>query len=226
MQRLQVLEKMNRRTSAQNGAEELKASQTALKDAVALMESPALKAFDLKKENPTTVAKYGDTEFGRGALLARRLVEQGVRFVQVNRGGFDNHGNIFQAMRNHGADMDPAIASLISDLKANGKLEKTLIVVLSEFGRTPRINDGGGRDHWARVFSCMMAGGGIKGGSIIGASDPDGMEVAERPVKVADLHATLCHALGIDLNKELTTPQGRPIRLVRKEANPINELFA
>jgi uncharacterized protein (DUF1501 family) len=129
-------------------------------------------------------------------------------------------------MRNHGADMDPAIASLISDLKANGKLEKTLIVVLSEFGRTPRINDGGGRDHWARVFSCMMAGGGIKGGSIIGASDPDGMEVAERPVKVADLHATLCHALGIDLNKELTTPQGRPIRLVRKEANPINELFA
>jgi len=226
MQRLQVLEKMNCRTSAQNGAEELKASQTALKDAVALMESPALKAFDLKKENPTTVAKYGDTEFGRGALLARRLVEQGVRFVQVNRGGFDNHGNIFQAMRNHGADMDPAIASLISDLKANGKLEKTLIVVLSEFGRTPRINDGGGRDHWARVFSCMMAGGGIKGGSIIGASDPDGMEVAERPVKVADLHATLCHALGIDLNKELTTPQGRPIRLVRKEANPINELFA
>ena len=226
MQRLQVLEKMNRRTSAQNGAEELKASQTALKDAVALMESPALKAFDLKKENPTTVAKYGDTEFGRGALLARRLVEQGVRFVQVNRGGFDNHGNIFQAMRNHGADMDPAIASLISDLKANGKLEKTLIVVLSEFGRTPRINDGGGRDHWARVFSCMMAGGGIKGGSIIGASDPDGMEVAERPVKVADLHATLCHALGIDLNKELTTPQGRPIRLVRNEANPINELFA
>tara|TARA_B100001057_G_scaffold93446_1_gene89812 strand:- start:1134 stop:2351 length:1218 start_codon:yes stop_codon:yes gene_type:complete len=226
MQRLQILEKMNRRTSAQNGAEELKASQTALKDAVALMESPALKAFDLEKENPTTVEKYGDTEFGRGALLARRLVEQGVRFVQVNRGGFDNHGNIFEAMRNHGADMDPAIASLISDLKASGKLEKTLIVVLSEFGRTPRINDGGGRDHWARVFSCMMAGGGIKGGSIIGASDPDGMEVAERPVKVADLHATLCHALGIDLNKELTTPQGRPIRLVRKEANPINELFA
>ncbi|MGI9266524.1 MAG: DUF1501 domain-containing protein [Akkermansiaceae bacterium] len=226
MQRLQILEKMNRRTSAQNGAEELKASQTALKDAVALMESPALKAFDLEKENPTTVEKYGDTEFGRGALLARRLVEQGVRFVQVNRGGFDNHGNIFEAMRNHGADMDPAIASLISDLKASGKLEKTLIVVLSEFGRTPRINDGGGRDHWARVFSCMMAGGGIKGGSIIGASDPDGRELAEHPVKVAHLHATLCHALGIDLNKELTTPQGRPIRLVRKEANPINELFA
>jgi len=225
MQRLQILEKMNRRTSDQKGAKELKASQTALKDAVALMESPALKAFDLKEEIPATVEKYGDTEFGRGALLARRLVEKGVRFVQVNRGGFDNHGNIFEAMRNHGAAMDPAIASLISDLKANGKLDKALVVVLSEFGRTPRINDGGGRDHWARVFSCMMAGGGLKGGSIVGASDPDGMEVAERPVKVADLHATLCHALGIDLNKELTTPQGRPMRLVRKEAAPINELF-
>jgi hypothetical protein len=226
MQRLQILEKMNRRTAAKTGAEELKASQTALKDAVALMESPALKAFDLKEENPATVEKYGDTEFGRGALLARRLVEKGVRFVQVNRGGFDNHGNIFEAMRNHGAQMDPAIASLISDLKASGKLEKTLVVVLSEFGRTPRINDGGGRDHWARAFSCLMAGGGIKGGSIVGATDPDGMEVAERPVKVADLHATLCRALGIDLNKELTTPQGRPMRLVRKEAKPISELFA
>jgi hypothetical protein len=226
MQRLQILEKMNARTTAQKGALELKASQTALRDAINLMESPALKAFNLEEESNQTVEKYGSTEFGRGALLARRLVEKGVRFVQVNRGGFDNHGNIFDAMRDHGAVMDPAIASLLSDLKANGLLSKTLVVVLSEFGRTPRINDGGGRDHWARVFSCMMAGGGIKGGSIVGSSDEDGMDVAERPVKVADLHATLCHALGIDLHKELETPQGRPMRLVRKEASPIHELFS
>jgi len=226
MQRLQILEKMNARTTAQKGALELKASQTALRDAINLMESPALKAFNLEEESNQIVEKYGNTEFGRGALLARRLVEKGVRFVQVNRGGFDNHGNIFDAMRNHGAVMDPAIASLLSDLKANGLLSKTLVVVLSEFGRTPRINDGGGRDHWARVFSCMMAGGGIKGGSIVGSSDEDGMDVAERPVKVADLHATLCHALGIDLHKELETPQGRPMRLVRKEASPIHELFS
>ncbi|MDE0825180.1 MAG: DUF1501 domain-containing protein [Akkermansiaceae bacterium] len=225
MQRLQILEKMNRRSSDKNGGSELKASETALKDAVALMESPALKAFDLKEESTQTIERYGDNEFGRGALLARRLVEKGVRFVQVNRGGFDNHGNIFEAMRNHGGVMDPAIASLISDLKANGKLSKTLVVVLSEFGRTPRINDGGGRDHWARCFSCMMAGGGIKGGSIVGASDEDGMAPAERPVKVSDLHASLCHALGISLSKELYTPQGRPMRLIRKEAEPIRELF-
>ena len=226
MQRLQILEKMNARLSGNLGASAMQASETALKDAVALMESPALKAFEIDEESPQTIARYGDTEFGRGALLARRLVEQGVRFVQVNRGGFDNHGNIFDAMRNHGATMDPGIASLLSDLKANGMLSKTLVVVLSEFGRTPRINDGGGRDHWARVFSALVAGGGTKGGTIIGASDPDGMEPAERPVAVPDLHATLAHALGIDLQKEVIPPQGRPMRLIRKEATPIHELFA
>lgn len=226
MQRLQVLEKMNRKSSNTLGATELKASETALKDAVALMESPALKAFEIDEEKPETIERYGQSEFGRGALLARRLVEKGVRFVQVNRGGFDNHGGIFEAMRSHGAVIDPAIASLLSDLKANGLLSKTLVVVLSEFGRTPRINDSAGRDHWARCFSCLMAGGGLKGGSIIGASDEDGMDPIERPVKVHDLHATLCHALGIDLNKEVITPQGRPMRLVQEGATPIHELFA
>jgi len=223
--RLEILARMNARTSDQLDARKLKASETALKDAIALMESPALKAFELNEENPATVERYGNTEFGRGALLARRLVEKGVRFVQVNRGGFDNHGTIFEAMRNHGATMDPALASLLSDLKANGLLSKTLVLVLSEFGRTPRINDGGGRDHWARVFSAFMAGGGIKGGTIIGASDEDGMEPAERPVKPFDLHATVCHALGIDHNREIITQQGRPMRLLRKDGQPIRELL-
>jgi len=226
MQRLQILEKMNRKASGTLGATELKASEIALRDAVALMESPALKAFEIDEEMPQTIERYGPSEFGRGALLARRLVEKGVRFVQVNRGGFDNHGNIFEAMRGHGAVMDPAIASLIADLKSNGMLSKTLVVVLSEFGRTPRINDAAGRDHWARCFSCLMAGGGLRGGSIVGASDPDGMDPIERPVKVHDLHATLCHSLGIDLKKEVNTPLGRPMRLVQKEATPIHELFA
>jgi len=226
MQRLQVLQQMNSQISGTLGASELKATETALKDAIALMESPALKAFEIDEEKPQTIERYGPSEFGRGALLARRLVEKGVRFVQVNRGGFDNHGNIFEAMRGHGAVMDPAIASLIADLKSNGMLSKTLVVVLSEFGRTPRINDAAGRDHWARCFSCLMAGGGLRGGSIVGASDPDGMDPIERPVKVHDLHATLCHSLGIDLKKEVNTPLGRPMRLVQKEATPIHELFA
>jgi hypothetical protein len=225
MKRLEILAEMNARHSGETGCPEYQATEVALREAVKLMESPALKAFELDDEKPETVARYGDNEFGRGALLARRLVEKGVRFVQVNRGGFDNHGQIFNAMRAHGAVMDPAIASLIDDLRANGKLGRTLVIVLSEFGRTPRINDNGGRDHHARCFSALMAGGGIKGGSIVGASDEDGMVPAERPVQVADIHATVCHALGIDLQREVISPQGRPMRLVRKEAQPIKELF-
>ncbi len=223
--RLEILAEMNARASGRTGCEEMKAAEVALKDAVNLMESPALKAFELKEESQQTIDRYGDTEFGRGALLARRLVEKGVRFVQVNRGGFDNHGNIFEAMRNHGATMDPALASLIADLKANGKLSKTLIVVLSEFGRTPRINNNGGRDHWARVFSAFMAGGGIKGGSIVGATDADGMDPAERPVKVYDIHATICQALGIDITKELYTHDRRPMQIVRKGGQAISEIL-
>lgn len=226
MKRLEILAEMNARVSSETGAPEMIASEVALRDAVKLMESPALKAFELDEEKPETIERYGNNEYGRGALLARRLVEKGVRFVQINRGGFDNHGNIFPAMRAHGAIMDPAIASLIDDLRANGKLARTMVVVLSEFGRTPRINDNAGRDHHARVFSALLAGGGLKGGTIVGASDEDGMEPIERPVQVADIHATICHALGIDFTREVITPQGRPMRLVRKEAAPISEILS
>jgi hypothetical protein len=224
--RLDILAKMNGRTAKSLSSRELKATETALDNAVTLMRSPALKAFDLDSKDNKALARYGETEFGRGALMANKLTKTGVRFVQVNRGGFDNHSNIFTAMQGHGAIMDPAIASLIGDLKAEGRLDKTLVVVLSEFGRTPRINDGGGRDHHARCFSCLMAGGGIKGGTVVGASDEDGVLPAERPVKPHDLHASICHALGVDYTKEMTTPLGRPMDLIKEGAKPISELFA
>ena len=224
--RLEILAKMNLRSASKVGAKEMKAAETALNDAVSLMQSKQLGVFDLEKEDPKRLARYGETDFGRAALLAGKLVETGVRFVQVNRGGFDNHQNIFEAMRTHGEVMDPAIASLIEDLSANGMLDKTLVVMLSEFGRTPRINNDGGRDHWAKVFSTFMAGGGVKGGQVIGSSDIDGMEPDERPVHVPDIHASILHALGIDHSKPLTTPDGRPMTLVRKGSNPIGELFA
>ncbi len=224
--RLDILARMNARTAGRIAARDLNEANVALKDAVSLMKSPALAAFDLENEKPGTLERYGLTEFGRGTLLARKLVETGVRFVQVNRGGFDNHMDIFPAMRNHGAVMDSAVASLIEDLAASGRLEKTLVIMLSEFGRTPRINKDGGRDHHARVFSCLMAGGGVKGGHVIGSSDKEAMEPDERPVKVADLHASVCHALGIDHTRELTTPLGRPMKLVREGAQPVAELFA
>ena len=223
--RLDILAKMNLRNVRGFDAGKAKAVDTATREAVNLMRSPALKAFELKGEDPKTVARYGDTPFGRGALLARRLVETGVRFVQVNRGGFDTHNNNFPAMQNHGDVMDPALASLISDLAASGKLAKTLVLVLSEFGRTPRINTNAGRDHHARCFSCFMAGGGIRGGQVIGESDKDAMLPAERPVNPHDLHASLCHALGIDAAKEVKTPLGRPMRLINEGAKPVMELF-
>tara|TARA_B100000683_G_scaffold262764_1_gene290312 strand:- start:529 stop:1506 length:978 start_codon:yes stop_codon:yes gene_type:complete len=224
--RLDLLARMNARATGKTGVTDFKATDTAIKEAVTLMKSPALKVFDLDKEKPDTLARYGDSDFGRGALLARKLVETGVRFVQVNRGGFDTHSNNFPAMENHALEMDPALAALVEDLAATGKLESTLVLVLSEFGRTPRINSNAGRDHHARCFSCLMAGGGVNGGQVIGASDKDAMEPAERPVKPSDIHATVCHALGIDHEKEVYTPQDRPMVLVREGAEPVHELFA
>ena len=223
--RLDLLTKMNSRHQSAVSAPTLHESSVALDDAVTLMHSPALAAFDLDKEDPKTIERYGATEFGRAALLARKLVEKGVRFVQVNRGGFDMHAGIFQAMRNQGNVMDPALAALIGDLAASGQLDKTLVLVLSEFGRTPVINTGGGRDHHAKCFSCLFAGGGIKGGQVSGSSDADGMEPKDRPVAVPDLHASLCHALGVDYTKEMTTPLGRPMKLVKEGAKPVSELF-
>ena len=225
--RMEILARMNQRTAAAKGADaaEFSAAETALESAVDLMRSPELAVFDLEKEDPKTLARYGETDFGRAALLSRKLIETGVRFVQVNRGGFDNHQNIFDSMRNHGDVMDPAMASLIEDLAASGKLDTTLVVMLSEFGRTPTINNDGGRDHWPKVFSCFMAGGGVKGGQVIGSSDADGAMPDERPVLVPDLHASVVHALGIDPGLQMTTPSGRPMTLVRKGANPVSELF-
>ncbi|HJN11970.1 MAG TPA: DUF1501 domain-containing protein [Pirellulaceae bacterium] len=222
--RLQRLTRFNCRFATNRNDEKLVATATSIDDAARLMRSPALKAFDLDKVPASTLNRYGDTPFGRGAILAKQLVETGVRFVQVNRGGFDTHTNNFPAMRNHGSVMDPALASLVEDLAETGMLENTLVVMLSEFGRTPRINDNAGRDHFPSVFSCFMAGGGIRGGTVVGSSDKNGEKPAERPVHVPDLHATLCHALGIDSTKEVMTPLLRPMKLV-DGGTPIGEMF-
>jgi hypothetical protein len=222
--RLEALARFNQQQAEKLPGDDTVASQTAVGDAVKLMRSPALDAFELSHEKPELLERYGSSPYGRGALLARRLVEKGVRFVQVNRGGFDTHSNNFPAMRNHGDVLDPALATLVQDLADRGLLEKTLVLQLSEFGRTPKINDGAGRDHYPRVFSCFIAGGGVKGGQVIGSSDEDGTEPKDRPVNVPDLHATVCHALGIDCRKEVMTPLQRPMKLV-ESGEAITELF-
>jgi hypothetical protein len=223
--RLEALAKINSRFTSNAQAEQFDATSTATQDAVRLMRSPALEAFELQNESAETRERYGVNEFGRGCLLARRLVEKGVRFVQVNRGGFDVHMNAFPAMENHGEIMDPALAALISDLAASGMLAKTLIITLSEFGRTPKINKDAGRDHHASVFSALIAGGGIKGGMVIGSSDEDGYKPKDRPVEVPDIHSTVCHALGINPAKEVATPLQRPLKLV-DGGTPVTELLA
>ncbi len=224
--RLDILKKMNTRFNTANADPRLDATQTAVDDAVRLMRSPALAAFDLENEKPETIARYGDNPFGRGALLSRRLIEKGVRFVQINRGGFDTHTNNFPAMRNHGSVMDPAVASLIGDLHSSGMLRKTLVMMISEFGRTPRINRDAGRDHHAACFSCIMAGGGVKGGYVHGSSDEDGVRPKDDAVRVPQLHATICDALGINYNKKVMTPLQRPMRLVEEGGEPVKALFA
>lgn len=223
--RLDALARINARFVNQAPSEDFKATETATRDAVELMRSPALEAFELDKESDETRDRYGRTEFGRGCLLARRLVEKGVRFVQVNRGGFDVHANAFPAMQAHGETMDSGLAALVADLAESGLLSKTLILMLSEFGRTPKINKDAGRDHHAGVFTVFMAGGGIKGGTVVGTSDEDGYKPKDRPIPVPDIHASVCYALGIDANKEVMTPLQRALKLV-DNGKPVMELFS
>lgn len=181
-----------------------------------LGSSEARAAFDMNKEPGAVRDAYGRSQLGQSLLLARRLVEGGVRFVTVNSGGWDTHGGAFNYLR-YGMlpTLDRALATFLDDLSRRGMLEKTLVVVMGEFGRTPTINRDGGRDHHARCFSMALAGGGIRGGQVVGASDARGFEPAERPVRPEDISATIYRALGIDYTESLTSPEGVRITLSR-----------
>jgi uncharacterized protein (DUF1501 family) len=162
-------------------------------------------------------------------LLARRLIEVGVSFVEVSLGGWDTHQNNFARVQQLSQQVDPAMSALVSDLQQRGLLDNTLVIWMGEFGRTPRINARGaqpGRDHYPRAWSSVMIGGGIRGGRVIGRTDAEGAVVQERPVSAIDFMATVCRVLGMDYNKMNQTPNGRPVRVVDRGANPIRELFA
>ena len=212
--RLELLDRLNKGFAVDAKNRLVDAVDGSYAAAVKLMRSPALTAFNLDDEPPAVREAYGDTRFGRGCLLARRLVDQGVRFVQVNLGGFDTHSGNFPAMRGLGAVIDPAIGTLLRDLAASGRLDRTLVLVLSEFGRTPDINGSAGRDHYPDVFSGLVAGGAIRRGFVLGATDPEGRKAEERPVRLADLHATVVAQLGIDPDREVPSLLGRNMKLV------------
>jgi uncharacterized protein (DUF1501 family) len=205
------------------------AHHTTYQRAVTLMQSKEAKAFDLSQETEATKARYGGTKFGEGCLLARRLVETGVRFVEVTLGGWDTHQNNFARVKQLSQQADPAMSALITDLKERGLLDSTLVIWMGEFGRTPKINSRGaqpGRDHYPRAWSTVLFGGGIKGGQVVGKTDKEGATVVERPVSTIDFMATVCKVLGIDYTKKNHTPIGRPVRIVDKGEEPITELLA
>jgi hypothetical protein len=190
-----------------------------------LMSSPeAQKAFDITREDPRLRDAYGRTSFGQRLLLARRLVESGVPFVTINDGGWDHHENIFDRIRDRLMPFDNALAALINDLDQRGLLETTLVVALGEFGRTPKVNDRGGRDHWSNAMSVLFAGCGTPGGQVVGATDPRGYTAFERILSPENFASTVYTKLGIDPGKILYTPQGRPVHLV-SDPTPIRELM-
>ena len=197
--------------------------------AVKMMRSPAAKAFDLDDEPARVRDAYGQNPFGQGCLLARRLVERGVPFVEVSLSavegamglGLDTHQLIFDAVEALCGVLDAGWSALLTDLRARGMLDRTLIVWMGEFGRTPKINETAGRDHYPNAWTTVLAGGGIRGGQAIGDTGPDGEEIKDRPVLVPDLLATVMKGLGIDPAKQNIVDNGRPIRLVDPKANPI-----
>lgn len=193
--------------------------------AVQLMRSEKAKAFDLSAEPESLKQRYGDDPFGRGCLLARRLVETGVKFVEVTLGGWDTHFENNDAIRKLCGKLDPAMSTLVADLEDRGLLDETLVVWMGEFGRTPKFK-GKGRDHYAKAWSTMLLGGGVKRGQVIGRTDAVGAVVEDRPVSVADFMATVCTALGVDPAKEQHLPDGRPLPIVEKGGTAIQEVFA
>jgi hypothetical protein len=199
--------------------------------AVRLMRSQAASAFSLDEEPAAVRDAYGRNRFGQGCLLARRLIERGVPFVEVTLSGadqqilgWDTHAENFDRVRQLSQILDPAWGTLTEELEQRGLLENTLIVWMGEFGRTPKINQAGGRDHYPQVWSTVLAGGGIKGGQVIGKTSADGMEVEERPVAIPDLLATICLGLGIDPLTQNVSNVGRPIRIVDPAAQPLKEI--
>jgi len=195
------------------------------KAAEMVLSPQAQAAFAIEREETKTRDDYGRSEFGQSVLLSRRLVENGVRFVTVNYGGWDHHDNIFKGLDKKLPEFDQGYSSLILDLDQRGLLDDTLVLAMGEFGRTPKVNDKAGRDHWGRAGSMLWAGAGVARGKVIGATDKNGAFVTDRPVRPADVAWTVYEALGIDPAKELRTPEGRPVSILAEGAT-VSELYS
>ncbi len=208
--RLDMMNQFNQAFDRKFQNDEVKAYNDFYENALTLMSSEDLDVFDLSKEPQDKREKYGNNRFGQGLLLAKRLVSNGIRFVEVVKGGWDMHNDLWTAIPQRAGELDQAISALIEDLKAEGLFEETLLVLTTEFGRTPRINANAGRDHHSACFSAMLAGGPIEGGQVYGASDEKGHAPAEDVCPQVDFNATIAKACGMPLDEVIYSPSGRP----------------
>lgn len=212
--RVSLLDKLEQEYANSGGEQEVNNQRKLYEKASKLVLSPKMNAFDIEREPENIRKAYGESSFASGCLLARRLVETGVTFVEVSLGNWDTHDDNFDRVAGLCQQMDQPYAALLNDLRERGMLDKTLVVWAGEFGRTPTINARGGRDHYPRAFNIALAGGGVKGGQVIGATDAGGTSVEDRPVGVSDLLRTVCHSLKIDADHEHMSSVGRPIKIV------------
>lgn len=225
MQRMQALAALEKGFIKENRGASAADHAKILDKTLALMTSKQMEAFKVNTEPEEVQEAYGKTGFGRGCLMARRLVEVGVPFVEVDLGGWDLHSGNFTACETKLPEMDKAMAALVADLAARGLLETTAIVWMGEFGRTPRINGTAGRDHWARSWSVVVGGAGLKGGIAVGETNADGTSVETEPYSSQDLMATVCRGLGISLETTFTSKNGRPMKIANG-GKVIKELIA
>jgi len=222
--RLSVAKKLDQKFAESYDVKNVRAYSDIYDDAVKMMKSEELKAFDLDAEPAALREKYGRERFGQGCLLARRLVEHGVRHVEVTFGNWDTHNANFTRVPELCDELDAALSTLLQDLETRGMLNETLVVLATEFGRTPEINVNDGRDHHPAGFSCVLAGGGIRGGQVYGATDEKGDKAVDRPVSIPDLNATIGYALGLPLDQVLYSPSKRPFTVADK-GKPLAQLF-
>jgi hypothetical protein len=224
LDRLQVAKQLDAKFAATYNVKNVRAYSDMYDDAIKMMKSEELKAFDLDAEDNKLREKYGRDRFGQGCLLARRLVEHGVRHVEVTFGSWDTHNANFTRVPELADELDAALSTLLQDLDSRGLLQETLVVLATEFGRTPEINANDGRDHHAPGFSCVLAGGGVSGGQVWGATDENGHKVADGAVSVPDFNATIAYALGLPMDTVLYSPSKRPFTVVDK-GKPVTQIF-
>jgi hypothetical protein len=222
--RLDLMKELEEPFARDGAAEQVRDHQALYGQTTQMVLSPRVKAFDLDAEPEKVRTAYGRSPFGQGCLMARRLIEAGVTFVEVQSSGWDTHGNELTTLKGLIPPVDQGMAALVADLGLRGLLDRTLVIWMGEFGRMPRINLTAGRDHFPSAFNMVLAGCGVKGGQVIGATDKLGTEVSERPVTVPDLFCTFCRALGINPRKENQSNVGRPLKIV-EEGHAVAEVF-